>query len=130
MIGIVVVTFETLADSLLDVSRRIIGQARAVTPFGVQWDDDVERVRNRLAELIDEVDQGEGVLLLTDIFGATPSSVATAFYRPGKVEVVHGVNLPMIIKAMTLPGHIQVAEAARRLEQSGRHAIAVAGQLG
>lgn len=126
MISTIVVTLGKLAESLLDSTERIIGKSQAVSSFCVDWTIDMEQVEARLQEHIKQVDQGQGVLLLTDMFGGTSTNIALDFQENDKIEVVTGVNLPMVVKAMTLPGTISVHEAALQLREQGRKAIYIA----
>ena len=128
MISTLVVTLGKVAESLIDSSERIIGKSPSVSYFCIDWGEKWEPAKARLERRIREVSQGEGVLLLTDMFGGTSTNIALDFQRPGEVEVVTGVNLPMVVKAMTLPRGISVAMAATQLREQGRKAIYIASE--
>lgn len=128
MISTIVVTLGNLAESLIDTSEKIIGESSAITPFCIDWDNDIDVVKARLGERIGQVDQGDGVILLTDIFGGTSTNIALSYQKANKVEVVTGVNLPMIIKTLTLPNTMSVKEAALQIREQGRKAIYIASE--
>ena len=129
MIGILVVTHGNVAAELAAAGRKIVARESSLVALALDWDDDVTDARKRIAETIAAIDQGSGVLILTDMFGGTPTNLAMTFYAPGKVEVVTGVNLPMLVKALTLREDAALAEAAQLLAEKGRSAISVAGSL-
>ena len=129
MIGILVVTHGNVAAELAAAGRTIVAKESPLVALALDWDDDVTEARARIADAIAAVDQGAGVLILTDMFGGTPTNLAMTFYAPGKVEVVTGVNLPMLVKALTLKEDAALAEAAQLLAEKGRSAISVAGSL-
>jgi PTS system mannose-specific IIA component len=129
MIKILVVTLGKHGESLIDATDHIIGRSDSVSYLTVDWTDNLASVKTRLSERIDALNQGSGVLLLTDIFGSTATNVSLEQAVPGVVEVVTGVNLPMIIKASTLDEGISLAEAANVLRNQGRKAISIAGEM-
>jgi PTS system mannose-specific IIA component len=129
MIGILVVTHGNVAAELADAGRKIVAKESPLVALALDWDDDVTDARRQIAEAIAAVDRGAGVLILTDMFGGTPTNLAMTFYASGKVEVVTGVNLPMLVKALTLREDAALAEAAQLLAEKGRSAISVAGSL-
>ena len=95
----------------------------------IGWDDDPVEARRRVEQAIRRVDHGNGVLVLTDMFGGTPTNLALSFLESGKVEVVTGVNLPMLIKFTNLREEAVLSETARRIAEQGRQAIQVASDL-
>jgi PTS system mannose-specific IIA component len=115
-----------MAEALLDSAERIIGKSKSISCFCVDWGGNLETVKQRLDAAIHDADQGDGVLLLTDMFGGTSTNIALDYQQPGKVEVITGVNLPMIVKALTLPKGTTVADAATKLRDQGRKAIHIA----
>lgn len=129
MVSTLVVTHGKIGEALLDATERIIGRSELVGYFCVEWDEDLEVAKRELGNRIKEIDEGQGVLLLTDIFGGTPTNISLAHHKPNQVEVVTGVNLPMIVKAMTLPGGILVSDAARQLRNQGQKSIYIASEL-
>jgi len=120
MIGLVLVTHGRLAEELRLAMEHVVGSQRGVASVCINADDDIERRRADIQERIAEVENGDGVVLLTDMFGGTPSNLAISMMnRPG-VEVISGVNLPMLVKlakirsSQTLPECVECAQAAGR----------------
>ncbi|MCB1051686.1 MAG: hypothetical protein KDC71_13895 [Acidobacteria bacterium] len=129
MIGTLVVTHGNVAESLVGVSTKIIGPCNHVGYFCVGWEDDMETAKVSLGKKIEQFDSGQGVLILTDMFGGTPTNISLTFHRPNQIEIITGVNLPMIMKAMTLPSGIRVSDAAQQLKQQAKKAIYIASEL-
>ena len=128
MIGVVVVTHGQLATELLNAAETIVGDLPRFAAVSIGWHEDTEDARSEIEQAITRVEQGAGVLILTDMFGGTASNLAMSFLAPGKVEVLTGVNLPMLIKLANLPDQDLLA-AARDMREHGRHAIWVASDL-
>ncbi len=123
MIGILLVTHNGLGDSLVDCVRHVLGYVPTnLDVLPVQADDDPQRKEDEGRALIAQLDTGNGVLLLSDMFGATPCNIARRLYQPGRVEGVCGVNLPMLLRAVC-HGNKPLAEAAQMALQSGRNCI-------
>lgn len=129
MIGTLIVTHGNAADALLAAVRIIIGDCKNTSSFCVDWDDNLEEAKSKLRKKIEQLNQGQGVLVLTDLFGGTPTNIALAFHQKGEVEVITGVNLPMIMKAVTLPAEIGLSEAARQIKAQAQKAIYIASEL-
>lgn len=129
MIRTLVVTHGQAAESLIDTCKRIVGARKHLESYCVDWDADIEDLKVGLRNLIQKSESERGVLILTDLFGGTPTNIALAFHDPGRVEVITGVNLPMIMKAMTLPKEMDVTEAARVIKTQAQKAIYVASEL-
>ena len=129
MIGVVVVTHGQLARELLNAAEAIVGDLPQFSAVSVGWHDDVEDAREEIRQSIGQLDEGTGVLVLTNMFGGTPSNLAMTFLEPGKVEVVTGVNLPMLIKLSSLRDSAALTDVARELRDTGRKAINVASDL-
>ena len=129
MIGVVVVTHGQLAAELLNAAEMIVGDLPHFTAVSIGWHDDVNDAREDIAQAIERVRGEEGVLLLTDMFGGTPSNLGITFLEEDKIEVVTGVNLPMLIKAASLKDAASLTEIARMLREHGRNAIWVASDL-
>lgn len=127
--GVLIVTHGSVAAELAAAATKIVAKEVALVALTLDWDDDVEGARRRIADAISSVDGGGGVLILTDMFGGTPTNIAMTFYAPGRVEVVTGVNLPMLVKAVTLKDGTALEDAARLVADKGRAAISVAGSL-
>lgn len=129
MIGTLIVTHGSVAESLVETIGRIIGPSNLVGFYGVDWDEEVAEAREKLGRRIKEMDQGEGVLILTDMFGGTPTNVSMSFHDQASVEIITGVNLPMIMKALTLPAGMNLQEAARQVKDQGQRSIYIASEL-
>ncbi len=125
----VIVTHGQLANELLAAAEMIVGSLKHVTAVSIGWHDDVDAAHNEIERAIARVSEGAGVLLLTDMFGGTPTNIAAMFLSDSKVEVVTGVNLPMVIKFAGLEKSETLADAARRVRDQGRDGIYLAGDL-
>ncbi len=129
MIGLLVVTHGALAAELVEAARRIVNQPGPIAALAIDWDSDVDSSRQRIREALSSLDQGDGVIIATDMFGGTPTNVALTFLEPAKVEVVTGVNLPMVIKFTNMRQQKDLAEVAKTLAARGRDSITVAGEI-
>lgn len=129
MIGVVVVTHGQLATELVNAAETIVGDLPNFSAVSIGWHEDVQDARDAIAAAIERVRQPGGVLLATDMFGGTPSNLGITFLEPDKIEVVTGVNLPMLIKAASLEEAASLTEIARMLREHGRNAIWVASDL-
>ena len=129
MIGVIVVTHGQLATELVNAAETIVGELPRFAAVSIGWHEDTEDARNDIAEAITRVDEGAGVLILTDMFGGTPANLAMTFLEQGRVEVITGVNLPMLIKLVNVPAHSDLLAVAREMREHGRHAIWVASDL-
>ena len=98
MIGILVVTHGKLATELVNAAKMIVGELENVQAISIGWNDDVNEARERIRSAIKKIDFGHGVLILTDMFGGTPTNISLTFLEKGRTEIITGVNLPMIIK--------------------------------
>jgi PTS system mannose-specific IIA component len=125
----VIVTHGHLAGELLAAAEMIIGPISFITAVSIGWHDDVDAARDEVQRAITRVSQGAGVLLLTDMFGGTPTNIASMFLEDGNIEVVTGVNLPMVIKLASHEGSGSLIETARRVSELGRQGIYLAGDL-
>ncbi|MDH4065892.1 MAG: PTS sugar transporter subunit IIA [Acidobacteriota bacterium] len=130
MIGIVVITHGQLATELVNAAETIVGDLPQFAAVSIGWHEDVRDARDDILAAIARVKTGpEGVLLVTDMFGGTPCNLAMTFLAKDAVEVVTGVNLPMLIKAANLRDAGALADVARQLSDHGRSAIWVASDL-
>jgi PTS system mannose-specific IIA component len=129
LIGVVVVTHGQLANELVNAAETIVGDLPTFTAVSIGWHEDVQDAREDIASAIARVQGSEGVLIATDMFGGTPSNLGITFLEPSKVEVVTGVNLPMLIKAANLREQKDITEVARTVREHGRNAIQVASDL-
>ena len=128
-IGGVIVTHGHLASEFIAAAEMIIGPMPHVTPASIDWHDDIDVARAELERAIARVSQGRGVLLLTDMFGGAPTDIASMFLDNPGIEVVTGVNLPMILKLADQSTDDSLAEVSRRVREAGTEGIHVAGEL-
>jgi PTS system mannose-specific IIA component len=129
LIGVVVVTHGQLATELVIAAEMIAGDLPHFAAVTIGWHDDVEAAKEAIALAIDRVRRPAGVLVLTDMFGGTPSNLGITFLARDKVEVITGVNLPMLIKLTTLRGSSNLMEVARRIREAARDAIWVVSDV-
>lgn len=129
MIGMVLVTHGRLAAEFIAALEHVVGPQANVAAVCIGPEDDMEQRRQEILRSVAEVDTGEGVVLLTDMFGGTPSNLAISVMDRGKVEVIAGVNLPMLIKLASLRQTERLPEAVRGAQEAGRKYINVASQL-
>jgi PTS system mannose-specific IIA component len=127
VIGIVVVTHGALAGELVNAARTIVGDIPAIAAVSIGWTDDMGQAREAIERALAEVGGG-GVLVLTDMFGGTPANLAVTFVSP-HVEVITGVNLPMLIKLARPARQTDLLTLAREMREDGRTAIWVASDL-
>lgn len=125
----VIVTHGHLAGELLAAAEMIIGPISHIAAVSIGWHDDVDAAREEVQRAISRVSQQKGVLLLTDMFGGTPTNIASMFLEEGSVEVITGVNLPMVIKLATATAEETLAEIAPKICEQGRQGIYLAGAL-
>ena len=129
MIGMVLVTHGRLAAEFIAALEHVVGPQTNIAAVCIGPDDDMERRRQDILRAIGEVDAGKGVVLLTDMFGGTPSNLAISVMDKAKVEVIAGINLPMLIKLASLRESENLAAAVRGAQEAGRKYINVASQL-
>jgi PTS system mannose-specific IIA component len=129
MVGGVIVTHGQLANELVSAAEMIVGEIQHVTAVSIGWHDDVDVAREEIERAIQRVDTGSGVLLLTDMFGGTPTNIAASFLGQSPVEIVTGVNLPMVIKLATQEEGEQLADLARRVRDQGQQQIHLASDI-
>jgi PTS system mannose-specific IIA component len=129
MIGVVVVTHGQLATELLNAAEMIVGDLPRFAAVSIGWHDDVNDAREEIAQAVERVRGQEGVLLLTDMFGGTPSNLGMTFLEIDRLEVITGVNLPMLIKLASLRRSSDLLAVAQEMRDHGRNAIWVASDL-
>jgi len=129
MIGGLIVTHGRLAIELLNAAEMIIGEIHHITAVSLGWHDDVAMATSMIEKAIERVQSPDGVLILTDMFGGTPTNIASTFLDPGKIEVVTGVNLPMLIKLAQMEQGQTLASAANLVREQGQSNIYIASQL-
>jgi PTS system mannose-specific IIA component len=129
MIGGVIVTHGQLANELVAAAEMIIGEMQHITAVSIGWHDDVDVAREEIERAIKRINTGKGVLLLTDMFGGTPTNIAASFLGELPVEVVTGVNLPMVIKFATQDEDETLATLAQRIRDEGQKQIYLASDI-
>ena len=122
-IGGVIISHGQLANELLAATETVVGETTGISAVSIGWHDDVEAAKDEIERAIKQVDSGSGVLLLTDMFGGTPTNIAAMFLKAGEVEIVTGVNLPMVIRLASGSGVVSLAEMAASVEEQGKQAI-------
>jgi len=128
-IGGVIVTHGQVAGELLAAAETIVGVQSHITAVSIGWHDDVEMAKDEIARAIKKVSQGAGVLLLTDMFGGTPTNISAMFIKQDEVEIVTGVNLSMVIKLASQNKELTLDEIAEQVEEQGKQAIYRTGNL-
>ena len=116
MIGLILVTHGRLADQFVEAMEHVVGEQTGVATVCIGPNDDMEQRRSEIAEAIDVVDKGRGVIILTDLFGGTPSNLAISLLDAGRVEVIAGINLPMLIRLAGARKNLSVVEAVEVIE--------------
>jgi PTS system mannose-specific IIA component len=129
MIGLVLVTHGHLADEFVAAMEHVVGPQRQVQAISIGPEDDMEKRRKDILDAVASVDSGKGVVLLTDMFGGTPSNLAISIMDKAKVEVIAGINLPMLIKLASVRVSSSLEDAVASAQESGRKYINVASKL-
>jgi PTS system mannose-specific IIA component len=129
MIGLVIVTHGRLAEEFLSAMEHVVGRQRAVETVCIGPEDDMERRRQDILEAVSRVDDGDGVILLTDMFGGTPSNLAISVMDQTHAEVIAGLNLPMLIKLASVRGRENLQTCVAHAQEAGRKYISVASYL-
>jgi len=129
MIGLVLVTHGQLAAEFVRAMEHVVGPQEAIEAICIGPDDDMEARRADIAQAVAAVDQGRGVILLTDLFGGTPSNLAISLMEPGRIEVIAGVNLPMLIRLEGARKMMKVQAAVAAAREAGRKYISVASEV-
>jgi len=129
MIGMVLVTHGRLAEELRSAMEHVVGTQKNVDTVCIGPDDDIENRRAEIEACICRCDVGDGVVLLTDMFGGTPTNISAMFLKEGEVEIVTGVNLPMVIKLASFNREATLHELASEVEDQGKEAICRASML-
>ena len=129
MIGGLIVTHGRLAIELLNAAETITGEIDHIAAVSLGWHDDVDTAATMVQKGVERVNTGDGVVILTDMFGGTPTNIASTFLNAGKVEVVTGVNLPMLIKLAQVAPEETLSSVARMLRDTGQSSIYIASEL-
>ncbi len=129
LVGGVIVSHGHLASEFIAAAEMIVGHLPHVTGASIDWHDEIDVARAELERAIARVSQGRGVLVLTDMFGGAPTDIASMFLANSEIEVVTGVNLPMILKLAVQSDEESLADVARRVYEAGKEGIHLAGEL-
>jgi mannose PTS system EIIA component len=129
MIGMVLVTHGRLAAELVNALEHVVGPQANVVSICIAPEDDMEQRRRDILDAVDKTDTGEGVILLTDMFGGTPSNLAISVMDRANVEVIAGINLPMLVKLASVREKTTIAEAVAKAQEAGKKYINIASQL-
>jgi mannose PTS system EIIA component len=130
MIGIVIITHCCLGDALIEAATFILGsRPEQLESVSIDLNEEAEKLRLKIAAAIKKVDQRAGVLILTDMFGGTPSNISYSFLEEGRIEVLSGVNLPILIKSLHLRKDTELTKLAVTLETSGKKSISLASGI-
>ena len=128
-IGGVLVSHGRVANELLAAAETVVGHLTHISAVSIGWHDDVEIAKEEISRSIKKVSEGKGVLLLTDMFGGTPTNISAMFIKENEVEVVTGVNLPMVVKLASQSKEMTLKEMAEEVEAQGKQAIYRASNL-
>ncbi len=130
MIGILIVTHRQLGDALIDAAEFILGEVpEATEAVSIDLSENAEKLRSKIKNAIKRVNARQGVLIMTDMFGGTPSNLSYSFLEEGRVEVISGVNLPLLIKAVSARNSNALSELAELLEAYGKKSISLASGI-
>ena len=129
MIGLILVTHGRLAEEFVAATEHVVGSQRNIHAISIGPDDDIEQRRRDIVAAVEAVDDGSGVILLTDMFGGTPSNLAISIMDQGRVEIIAGVNLPMLIKLASLRQSESLERTVLGAQEAGRKYINVASQI-
>ncbi|MEQ1640934.1 MAG: PTS sugar transporter subunit IIA [Novosphingobium sp.] len=129
MIGLILVTHGKLAEEFVAAMQHVVGRQEAVRTVCIGPNDDMEARRTEISVAIKAVDEGQGVIILTDLFGGTPSNLAISLMKKGKVEVIAGINLPMLIRLAKARGCMDLDKAVIAARDAGRNYITVASEF-
>lgn len=131
MFGVLVVSHGLLASELVGAAKTIVGEdMKHFKPVQIGWDQDMEQARSAIQSAVEEMDGGDGVIILTDMFGGTPTNISLTFLQEGKVEVITGANLPMMIKLATLQKEERDLKSAAKIARDrGQQSIVVASDI-
>jgi len=129
MIGLILVTHGRLAEEFVHAMQHVVGRQEAVATVCIGPNDDMERRRKEIADAVRAVDSGRGAIILTDLFGGTPSNLAISLMEAGRVEVIAGINLPMLIRLAGARKTMDVVAATVAARDAGRNYITIASEF-
>ena len=129
LVGALVVTHGQLGQELVSAAQAIVGEISYIAAVSIGWNDDVDESKKKIEQAVAEVDQGKGVIILTDMFGGTPSNLSLPLLKRNEVDIVTGVNLPMVIKVANQPGTDSLSELVTKVKKQGQSHISIASEL-
>ncbi len=129
LVGALVVTHGQLGQELVSAAQAIVGEISYIAAVSIGWNDDVDESKKKIEQAVAEVDQGKGVIILTDMFGGTPSNLSLPLLKRNEVDIVTGVNLPMVIKVANQPGTDSLSELVTKVKNQGQSHISIASEL-
>lgn len=129
MIGVLITTHGNLGSELIKAAELIRGSLKGIVPISVDQTNGVEDLKKEISTAIKKLDQGQGILILTDLFGGTPSNISLSFIKEGKVEVITGVNLPMLLKLPDIREGMSLKEFAQNIKDYGIKNISLASEI-
>ena len=129
MIGVLITTHGNLGNELIKAAELIKGPLNDILPVSIDQTKDAEEIKKEIGNAIKKLDKGRGVLILTDLFGGTPSNISLSFMKEGKVEVLTGVNLPMLLKLSELKEDMNLREFACFIKEYGQKNISLASEI-
>lgn len=130
MVGIVIVTHSRLGEALIEAAEFIVGDELVdIVSVSIDLNENADKLRNKIAAGIKRVNQKDGVLIMTDMFGGTPSNLSYSFLEDGRVEVISGVNLPIVIRAIDTRKNTELSQLAANLETFGKKSISLASGI-
>jgi PTS system mannose-specific IIA component len=129
MIGLLIVTHCDLGKELLNAAEFIVGRMEAVESVSITQTLDSKEIMKEIEKKLSNLDKGQGIIILTDMFGGTPSNISLSFLKEGQVEVLTGVNLPMVIAIAQNRSNLGLVELAEKAQEAGRMSISLAGKL-
>ena len=129
LVGALVVTHGQLGQELVSAAQAIVGEISYIAAVSIGWNDDVDESKKKIEQAVAEVDQGKGVIILTDMFGGTPSNLSLPLLKRNEVDIVTGVNLAMVIKVANQPGTDSLSELVTKVKNQGQSHISIASEL-
>ena len=129
LVGALVVTHGQLGQELVSAAQAIVGEVSYIAAVSIGWNDDVDESKKKIEQAVAEVDQGKGVIILTDMFGGTPSNLSLPLLKRNEVDIVTGVNLPMVIKVANQPGTDSLSDLVTKVKKQGQSHISIASEL-
>ena len=129
LVGALVVTHGQLGQELVSAAQAIVGEISHMAAVSIGWNDDVNESKKKIEQGVSEVDQGKGVIILTDMFGGTPSNLSLPLLKRNELEIITGVNLPMVIKLANQSGADSLSELVSKVKKQGQSHISIASEL-